>query len=106
MIEVLEATYQEWYKVWLKFNTGESDVVDLKDLLHKYKAAAPLLDKNEFKKFYLDEWRLWHGLAALTLRRKVCTSEQLNTPVGYQNIRYENLDVWIRSIRLNIGIYN
>ncbi len=26
------------------------------DLLHKYKAAEPLLDKNEFKKFYLDEW--------------------------------------------------
>ena len=56
MIEVLEATYQEGYKVWLKFNTGESGVVDLKDLLHKYKAAEPLLDKNEFKKFYLDEW--------------------------------------------------
>ena len=26
------------------------------DLIQKYKVAAPLLDKNEFKNFYLDEW--------------------------------------------------
>ncbi|PKN13543.1 MAG: DUF2442 domain-containing protein [Deltaproteobacteria bacterium HGW-Deltaproteobacteria-4] len=56
MIEVLEAAYQEEYKVWLRFNTGESGVADLKDLLLKYKVAAPLIDQNEFKKFYLDEW--------------------------------------------------
>ena len=56
MIEILEATYQEEYKVWLRFNTGESGVADLKDLLLKYKVAAPLIDQNEFKKFYLDEW--------------------------------------------------
>ncbi len=56
MIEVCEATYQEGYKILLRFNTGESGVVDLADLIYKYKASAPLLDKNEFKKFYLDEW--------------------------------------------------
>jgi hypothetical protein len=56
MIEVLEAAYREEYKVWIRFNTGESGVVDLRDLLLKHKAAAPLIDKNEFKKFYLDEW--------------------------------------------------
>lgn len=56
MIEVVEAAYQEEFKIWLKFNTGESGVVDLKDLVQKYKAAAPLLDINEFKKFYLDGW--------------------------------------------------
>lgn len=56
MIEVLEAAYREEYKVWIRFNTGESGVVDLSDLLLKHKAAAPLIDKNEFKKFYLDEW--------------------------------------------------
>ena len=55
MIEVREAKYQEGYKIWLSFNTGESGVVDLTYLLHKYKAAAPL-DKKEFQKFYLDEW--------------------------------------------------
>jgi Protein of unknown function (DUF2442) len=56
MIEVSEAKYQEGYKVWLRFNTGESGIADLTDLLHKYKAATSLLDIDEFKKFYLDEW--------------------------------------------------
>ena len=56
MIEIREAKYQEGYKIWLSFNTGESGVADLSDLLLKYKAAAPLLDKSVFKKFYLDEW--------------------------------------------------
>jgi hypothetical protein len=56
MIGVSEAAYQDGYKIWVKFNTGESGVVDLFDLIQKYKAAAPLLDTNEFKKFYLDEW--------------------------------------------------
>lgn len=56
MIEVREAIYQDEYRVWLRFNSGESGVVDLKDLLLKHKAAAPLIDKNEFRKFYLDEW--------------------------------------------------
>jgi hypothetical protein len=56
MIEVKEAKYQEDYKIWISFNNGESGIVDLADLLHKYKAAAPLQDMVEFKKFYLDEW--------------------------------------------------
>ena len=56
MIEVCEARYQEEYKIWIKFNTGECGVVDLLDLVQKYKVAEPLLDTNEFKKFYLDEW--------------------------------------------------
>jgi hypothetical protein len=56
MIEVSEAKYQEGYKIWIKFNTGESGVVDLFDLVQKYKVAEPLLDTNEFKKFYLDGW--------------------------------------------------
>ena len=56
MIEGREAKYQEGFKIWLSFNTGESGVVDLTGLLHTYKAATPLLDKIEFQKFYLDEW--------------------------------------------------
>jgi len=56
MIGVSEAAYQDGYKIWVKFNTGESGVVDLFDLIQKYKVAAPLLDTNEFMKFYLDEW--------------------------------------------------
>ena len=50
------ALYQEGYKIFVKFNTGESGVVDLHDLIKKYKIAKPLLDINEFKKFYLDDW--------------------------------------------------
>ena len=56
MIEVCEAQYQQEYKIWLKFNDGENGVVDLFDVISKYPVAAPLRDKNEFKKFYLDEW--------------------------------------------------
>ena len=56
MIEVCEASYLEGYKIWIRFNTGESGVVDLYDLIQKYKVAEPLLDTNEFKKFYLDGW--------------------------------------------------
>lgn len=56
IIGVSEARYLEGYKIWLKFNTGESGVVDLLDLIQKYKVATPLLDADEFKKFYLDEW--------------------------------------------------
>ncbi|OGQ88681.1 MAG: hypothetical protein A2512_03470 [Deltaproteobacteria bacterium RIFOXYD12_FULL_56_24] len=56
MIGVSEAKYQDGYKIWIKFNTGESGVVDLLDLIQKYKVATPLLATDEFKKFYLDGW--------------------------------------------------
>lgn len=56
MVCVQEATYQGDYRIWLRFNTGESGVVDLSDLIRKYKAAAPLVDPAEFGKFYLDGW--------------------------------------------------
>jgi hypothetical protein len=56
MIEICEAHYQQEYKIWLKFNDGESGVVDLLDVISRYPVAAPLRDKDEFKKFYLDEW--------------------------------------------------
>lgn len=56
MIAVSEASYQNGYKIFVKFNTGESGVVDLHDVIKKYKVAESLFDINEFKKFYLDEW--------------------------------------------------
>ncbi len=56
MIEIREAKYLDEYKIWISFNTGENGVVDLAELVQKYKIAAPLLDKNEFKNFYLDGW--------------------------------------------------
>jgi hypothetical protein len=56
MIEVSEASYQDGYKIFVRFNTGECGVVDLYDLIKKYKIAEPLLDTNEFKQFFLDGW--------------------------------------------------
>ncbi|WP_028323916.1 DUF2442 domain-containing protein [Desulfatirhabdium butyrativorans] len=56
MIQILEATYIEGFKIALIFNTGEKGVVDLTDVVQKYDAAAPLRNPKEFEKFYLDEW--------------------------------------------------
>ena len=44
------------HRIELAFDSGESGVVDLADLVRKYAAAAPLLDVVEFARFRLDEW--------------------------------------------------
>ncbi len=51
-----KANYIKDFKVFLKFNTGESGEVDLKNLVYKYKIAEPLRDTRAFAKFYLDSW--------------------------------------------------
>jgi hypothetical protein len=56
MITVQEARYNDQYKIWIKFNTGESGVADLRDLLDRFPAAQTLKNLEEFKRFYLDEW--------------------------------------------------
>lgn len=56
IVNVQEVRHLEGYRVWLKFNTGESGEVDLHDLIFKYKAAAPLRDVAQFKQFKLDAW--------------------------------------------------
>jgi len=53
---LLDAKYKGNYKIFLKFNTGESGVVNLEEIIHKYKAAEPIREKEEFSKFYLDSW--------------------------------------------------
>jgi hypothetical protein len=55
-IAVTEAKYIENYRVWLKFNTGESGEADLRDLVFSCQAAAPLRVQAEFAKFHLDPW--------------------------------------------------
>lgn len=55
-ISVQEGRYLDDYRVWLKFNTGESGEVDLQDMIFKYKVAAPLRDIDQFKQFKLDAW--------------------------------------------------
>lgn len=56
MIAVQEAAYKDHYRIWIKFNTGESGVVDLRDVLDRFSAAEALKNQEEFKNFYLDEW--------------------------------------------------
>ena len=56
MVSVRTARYESGYKLWLEFDSGESGKIDLLDVIHKFKAAAPLVDLAEFEKFYLDEW--------------------------------------------------
>lgn len=56
IVNILEARHLDGYRIWLKFNTGETGEVDLRDMVLKYKIAAPLLDVEQFKQFKLDEW--------------------------------------------------
>lgn len=55
-IYLVEAKYLAEYRVFLRFNTGESGEVDLEDLVFNYQAAEPLRDPEQFAKFYLDSW--------------------------------------------------
>ena len=55
-IYLTEARYIKDFKVFLKFNDGKSNEVDLKDIVYKYDIANPLRDLKTFSKFYLDSW--------------------------------------------------
>jgi hypothetical protein len=55
-ISISDARYVEDYRIWLKFNNGETGEADLKNLIFKYPAAAPLKDMKEFAIFHLDGW--------------------------------------------------
>ncbi|MFH1076043.1 MAG: DUF2442 domain-containing protein [Pseudomonadota bacterium] len=55
-ISVLEARYIKDYRIELKFNTGETGEVDLRNIVCKYAIASPLRDIVVFSRFYLDSW--------------------------------------------------
>jgi hypothetical protein len=55
-VYLTEAYYIKDFKIFLKFNTGESGEVDLKETISKYEIAAPLQDTKVFSRFYLDSW--------------------------------------------------
>lgn len=55
-IYITEARHIKDFKIFLKFNTGESGEVDLKETIYKYEIARPLQDPEIFSKFYLDSW--------------------------------------------------
>jgi len=53
---IVEARYVRDYRVFLKFNTGESGEVDLQDLVYQYNVAEPLRNPESFSRFHLDSW--------------------------------------------------
>lgn len=55
-ISVVEARYIKDYQIALKFNTGETGEVDLRDLVFKYSVAEPLRNPEVFSRFYFDSW--------------------------------------------------
>lgn len=52
MIYLNEAKYQEDYRIWCRFSTGETGIVDLEDALWG-PVFEPLKDVAIFKKFIL-----------------------------------------------------
>ncbi len=66
-VYLVELKYVADYRVFLRFNTGESGEVDLKDLVFKYEAAKPLRDPKHFAQFFWIRGRRWPGSADLML---------------------------------------
>ena len=59
MLEVMQAQYQDGYKIWLEFNDGVSGVVDLSEVLWG-PMFEPLKDIEQFKRFSVS--RILHTL--------------------------------------------
>ncbi len=55
-VYLVEAKYKQDYKIFVRFNTGESGEADLKETIFRYKAAKSLQNKKNFSDFYLDSW--------------------------------------------------
>jgi hypothetical protein len=55
-ISVLEARHVGEFRIWLRFNNGETGEVDLERLIFKFVKAAPLREIKKFAGFFLDGW--------------------------------------------------
>jgi len=55
-VSVKEAKYIEDYKILIVFNTNESGIADLSDVIDKYEIAKVLKDTQKFAAFHLDSW--------------------------------------------------
>ncbi|MEA2067767.1 MAG: DUF2442 domain-containing protein [Verrucomicrobiota bacterium] len=85
-VYLLSASYVDGFEVDLKFNTGESGRVDLKDVIFRNEAAEALRDPKVFSEFYLDSWptlawKCGFDIAPETLYEKLTN-----------HTRYEHLD--------------
>lgn len=56
MISLTDAKYIDGYRIWMRFADGKSGVINFAAIIQKFPAARPLVEIEEFKKFYLDEW--------------------------------------------------
>ena len=56
IISVAEARYVDGHRVWLRFNTQESGIADLADMVAASEQARPLRDPAVFAAFHLDAW--------------------------------------------------
>lgn len=56
MISVKNARYLKDHLISIEFSDGQSGVIDLRDIIDKYEAAAELRDPGKFADFFLDEW--------------------------------------------------
>ena len=56
MISVRRAHHVADYLIDIEFSDGASGVVDLRDTVSRYEAAAELRDPAKFADFHLDEW--------------------------------------------------
>ncbi|MBF0142394.1 MAG: DUF2442 domain-containing protein [Magnetococcales bacterium] len=55
-VAVRSVEYLGDYRLRLTFNSGESGVADLAELVRSTPNAAPLRDQEEFQRVFLDEW--------------------------------------------------
>ncbi|MEY4299954.1 MAG: hypothetical protein RIR25_1190 [Verrucomicrobiota bacterium] len=56
MIYLKSARHVKDHLVSIEFSDGASGVIDLRDVVSKYEAAAELRDPAKFAQFQLDEW--------------------------------------------------
>ncbi|MBF0132355.1 MAG: DUF2442 domain-containing protein [Magnetococcales bacterium] len=55
-ITVQTVEYLGDYRLHLTFNSGESGIADLTDLVQSTPSAVPLRNQEEFRHVFLDEW--------------------------------------------------
>jgi hypothetical protein len=56
MISVKKAHHVGGHLIDIEFSDGVSGVVDLRDTVSRYEAAAEIRDPTKFADFHLDEW--------------------------------------------------
>ena len=56
IVSVTEARHVDGHRIWLRFNTQESGIVDLAELIAGSPAALLLRDTDSFARFHLDSW--------------------------------------------------